>query len=615
MPRRATLGFVRRFAILAIVGAGIALLWRISPFGQIAAAESKVTSAAAYEPAAKTLALLCQSDPFFFRDEPPLAPAWTPPEVLKLQPSWVEVTPDGARVEFGGGFHHFGYNLERDKAVDTDTLNGWTLLFYSEDSRPRTLKKFTLKKTDQIDQEQFITGALTEFERRAASGNSDRSVNERLAFLLKFNDIERARKSIRDCTAASPNDWADHLLAYIIDARNDPAARGRLDSWAQKQGDCSAWLLAVYAYALAGNYDDAERATKLALTKPVDDPDWLSYNARYRGATVALQLFKARRYATCAALCDTLLAYNGGPYLAPQITAMRDLSRHAGTSTPQSAPPAFDEGTVFEPFKGIDLSRLVVAAATTLPAFTRPANPTDDPRQARLLEYLDHRIAADPTSKRNYTEKIGYLLSLKRTADALVACQAAARAFPNWWRPQVTLVMLADPGSRPGAEASFHKWVQDNPAFIHWWYLCRYYRDRGRHDDAVAALKQAVKYSLEGVDEDATWVPAAFAFDATDFAYRQKQYGLVLEIARVWGHPRGVYNYFDDDIYAFRAAAELKLGQVAAARADADRVVKAASEHAIWAGHLAELQQAVMAGDQNFEYEPGNLPSEWSLSP
>jgi hypothetical protein len=94
---------------------------------QIAAAESKVTALAAYEPAAKSLALLCQSDPFFFRDEPPLAPAWTPPEVLKLGPTWVTITPDGAHVEFGGGFHHFGYELKRDNAADNDKQNGRTL--------------------------------------------------------------------------------------------------------------------------------------------------------------------------------------------------------------------------------------------------------------------------------------------------------------------------------------------------------------------------------------------------------------------------------------------------------------------------------------------------------
>jgi hypothetical protein len=180
----------------------------------------------------------------------------------------------------------------------------------------------------------------------------------------------------------------------------------------------------------------------------------------------------------------------------------------------------------------------------------------------------------------------------------------------------MALVVLADVDERKQAEPQFRKWVQAHPAFIHWWYLSRYYRDLGRDSDAVAALHSAVKYPLENVDEDETWVPAAFAFDAASYAYRQKQFGLVLDIARVWSSPRGVCNYFDDDIYAFRAAAELALGQFATAKIDADKVVKAASEHAIWAGHLAELQQAANIQDRSFVYDPGSsCGGDWSLFP
>ena len=81
----------------------------LSIIRQIAGAEAAVTDPAAYSAAATSLARLCQSDPFLFCDEPPLAPAWTPPEILKLHPTWVEISPDEARIEFGGGFHHFGY--------------------------------------------------------------------------------------------------------------------------------------------------------------------------------------------------------------------------------------------------------------------------------------------------------------------------------------------------------------------------------------------------------------------------------------------------------------------------------------------------------------------------
>jgi hypothetical protein len=601
--------------LLLVIGA---VLLKIVVETQIASAESGITAQSAYAPAAKSLARLCQSDPFFFRDEPTMAPAWTPPEVLDLHPTSVEITSDGARVEFGGGFHHFGYELKRNAASDTDAQNSWNLEFYSEDSPNKALEQFTLDKSDHVEQAAFVRQALVEFERRAGLvGNSERSANERLTFLLKFDEVDLVRKSIHDCGAASPNDWADQLLAFVIDAKTDPAASGRLDAWAQAKGDCAAWLLAAYAHDIAGDDDAADRCTKLALTKPVDDPTWLANNARYRGATICLQLLGTRHYATCAALCDALLSYeDAGDYLAPQITAIRNLARSAVPSDPPPAPPAFEDGTTFEPFKGIDLSRLQ-AGGTTRPtaAAARASDAVTDPKQARLIAYFDHRIAAEPGLRRNYADKIGYLLSIKRNADALSTCGDAATAFPKWWRPPVTMAMLADAGSAKEAETKLRKWLEDNPAFIHWWYLCRYERNKGRDGDALTALQNAVKCPLENVDDDGTWVPAAFAFDAASYAYRQKQDALVLEIARVWASPRGVYNYVSDDLYAFRAAAELRLGQFAAAKSDAATVVRAPSEHAIWAQHLSELQKAANEQDRNFNYEPGSLGSDWTLFP
>jgi len=587
---------------------------------QIAATESNATAPAAYEPAAKAMALLCQSDPFFFRDEPPLRPAWTPPEILKLNPSWVDISPDEARVEFGGGFHHFGYHLKRDISADNEKQNGWILEFYSEDSPSKPLKSFTLDKGDHVEQAQFIQGALSEFERRAGMRpDSDRDIVERLGFLLKFNDVETARSSIRKCAAANPQDWADQLLAYIIDAKTDPTASTRLEAWARQQGDFSAWLLAAYAYDVAGDESSAERCTHRALVHAVDNPEWSGYNARYRGAGMCAQLLKEARYTTCAALCDALLSYSdSGTYLASQIASIRDLARHATPAQSPPAPPVFEEGEIFAPLKAIDISRLVVSNTTpsVSPAPTQVAGSVTDPKQARLIEYFDHRIAADPGSTRNYTEKITYLLSINRNADALAACKIAAQALPKWWRPQMGLVVLADADSRKRAEPPFRKWVEDNPAFIHWWYLSHLYRESGRDGDAVAALQSAVKYPLENVDEDETRVPAAFAYDAASYAYQHKQFALVLDIARVWSSPRGVYNYFDDDIYAFRAAAELALGEFDAAKTDADKVVKAASEHAIWAGHLSELQQAVTARNREFVYDPGSsCGGDWVLFP
>jgi hypothetical protein len=117
------------------------------------------------------------------------------------------------------------------------------------------------------------------------------------------------------------------------------------------------------------------------------------------------------------------------------------------------------------------------------------------------------------------------------------------------------------------------------------------------------------------VDQDEMWVPQAFAFDAASYAYQQKRFKLVLNIARVWASPRGIYSYVDDDIYAFRAAAELALGRFDAAKSDADKAVAANAKQAMRAGNLDKLKQAADSQDQNFIYDPGtlNCGGGWSL--
>jgi tetratricopeptide (TPR) repeat protein len=481
--------------------------------------------------------------------------------------------------------------------------------FYDDNAPDKPLMSFTLKRSDHVDRDAFIKSALAEFQRRAASGAE---VKDRIVFLLKFDEVDLARTSIRQCATASANDWMDQLLAYVIDVKTDAASSKRLLAWAEKMGDFSADLMAAYAFEAAGDHDATENSIKTALAKPVDDPDWSGYNARYRGAAICAKLLQARRYATCAALCKALIAYTDSKtYLAPEITSILK-SAQAAQANPDShpSPPSFSEGTYFDPFKGIDLSRLIASHKEV--AGPQPVSNND-----RLLEYYDHRISADPQNRDNYTIKIAFLLSLNRRDDAFTVCKTAENVFPDWWRPPTILAFAADDNSRPQAETQFRRWVEAHPAFIHWWYLSRYDRTHGKIDAAIADLQNGVKYPLEMVDEDETWVPMAFAFDAASFAYAQKKYDGVLTIAEVWSKPQGIYNYFDDDIYAFRSAAELALGRFVEAKKDADAVVAAASKHAIWASDLAELQQAAAAHDQTFMYNPGTLGcgGDWSAIP
>jgi tetratricopeptide (TPR) repeat protein len=238
--------------------------------------------------------------------------------------------------------------------------------------------------------------------------------------------------------------------------------------------------------------------------------------------------------------------------------------------------------------------------------------------RARLAAY-DRRVALSPEAVRHRTDKIAYLVSLGRAQDAYSECRAAAAALPGWWRPQMGLAALAPPAESGEAEARFRSWVDRHPAFIHYWYLARYYRDRGRTGDSLAALRQGAKHPLEGVDPDAGWVPRAFAFNAAAYACERGEPGLVLAITDSWASVRGVYKSAspDPDLPAFRAAALLALGRFDEARRAADAVLATSRERRIWAGNLDRLDAAIRREDRSFVYDPGDTcrDSAWSLFP
>jgi hypothetical protein len=343
--------------------------------GEIRRKEGTLRSAPVAHAVGPELALLsqtCKAHPEWFANEPAFAPAWTPASVLRLEPTWVDVGPDGARVEFGGGFYHFGYLLKREsQATETDRTAAWVLYLYSEDSKDRALDRFTFGADEALTEEQFVDRTLAELDRRIASGDDAHVAGaddafasvQRCKFAIKHHQVERLRRAIRDTARQNADAWRDVLLAYLIDSRSDPpGAAERLRQWAASKGDFSAWLLGAYAFDKAGEPDAAEEAVLRACTFPADDPPWLSYNARYRGLALCYRLYAAGKRGACEALCGSLLAYSGSQdYLANDFLLIQKTCRSEKTSTAPAWVPTFQSGFVFDPFAGIDIDALRTA--------------------------------------------------------------------------------------------------------------------------------------------------------------------------------------------------------------------------------------------------------------
>jgi hypothetical protein len=342
-----------------------------SLFAGIGQLEDALKAAPQARAAGRELAILCQAcaaHPEWFADEPPLSPAWTPPSILKLHPTWVDIKGDSASVEFGGGFHHFGYTLERDSSAHTAPgQTAWVLTFYSEDNGTRVVDRPTIAASDVLTEAQFVKRTLDELDRRIAAAHDTRvggsddafATVQRCKFAIRHHEIERLKRDIRASAIRDAHDWRDVLLAYMIDRPTDSAgATSRLNQWARSFNDFSTWLLAAYAFDAGNDPVAAENAVKTACKFPADDPAWLSNNARYRGLAMCRRLYNAGRYATCVTLCDSLLKYSESQaYLGAEITTVRDACRNVQPLTAARLPEV-DKGYLFDPFGGIDLTAL-----------------------------------------------------------------------------------------------------------------------------------------------------------------------------------------------------------------------------------------------------------------
>lgn len=363
--------------VLALIGFLVVGFFWVLPralFYDIYRKEAELASSAVAQAAGRDIAQLCQTcrkHPGWFSEEPAYAPAWTPPTVLKLDPTWVEVSPEGARVEFGGGFHHFGYWMSLASAAteesDTDT---WVLSLYSEDRQNRELARFTLTPDDGLTEEQFVARTMTELDRRIAAGHDAHVAGsddafasvQRCKFAIKHQQIPRLQQAIRDSARQNPDAWRDVLFAYVIDLPADPeGAAARLRQWANSKGDFSAWLMAAYAFDKVGELDAAEEAVQQACKFPANDPPWASMHARARGYAMCRRLYLSGRCESCLALCENLLAYRGcRDYMADAIRAIRDACHSTRTTSAPATTSVIENGIPYDydPFAGIDIRLL-----------------------------------------------------------------------------------------------------------------------------------------------------------------------------------------------------------------------------------------------------------------
>lgn len=334
--------------------------------GAVRAKTSEITSPATATLAATEIARLCQSDPSLYKDEPPFPPAWAPPVILAMNPMWFEIEETTARVEFGGGFHHFGYTLARDDARSTSSTNVWILNHYDEVAGTRELCRVELRKDDRVEPEEFVARAMTEYGRRMSTYPRNDDVIDRIRFLFKHTNRQTVVQSIRDFATRHADDWLDQILCYVVDHKSNLESSTRLEDWAKGRDGFSSWIVVAYAYAATNEPARMEDTVLKALRFPPDDPSWISMHARARSVMICINLFQAGRYDTCSKLCSALLDYTGAnTHLADEINRIRIAASRviAGENPTTISLPKLDLS--LNPLHGVPMNQLLVSPATT----------------------------------------------------------------------------------------------------------------------------------------------------------------------------------------------------------------------------------------------------------
>jgi tetratricopeptide (TPR) repeat protein len=290
--------------------------------------EANLQKSELYEPVAETLILYCQSDPKFFPRE--LGPVWFPEALGKQGGFWAMVTPESAHIEFGGGFYHFGYSLQRGES--TPEKNVWRLFLQTDRSGETPLCTKSVPSTNRLSAEELLARVLPAYDKLLAQHPlSEEAYQEKISFLLRLNRAAEARATCKAMREKLPeNWWANIVCALAIAAeKSDDEAERFLSAWAKKKPTFSRYLDLAYYFQLRGQPKRAAAAMMKATQYVADRDEGHLYNLRFRGYSAALYAFRTGEYQAATRICNKLLETDAYKQYATQ--ALRDLRAAAET--------------------------------------------------------------------------------------------------------------------------------------------------------------------------------------------------------------------------------------------------------------------------------------------
>jgi hypothetical protein len=267
--------------------------------------EAKLQKPAIYQPVAARLATYCQSDQNLFPEI--LSFAWLPPEVSHLGHPWCEVRTNFASVEFGGGFYHFGYALERNEAASTPATNVWELSLAREESPEIPLMTLRLASSQHYtaaDLEKLVGASFNQTIENGKVG----AYRSKIMLQLKFGQISEAAATCADWIKAEPDSWLPRFTCVHIQCRlGNTNSASEFSDWIHLHKDFPNCICLALFYYREGWTNQAVDAVRLALAQPLTESDSTA-SKFYLGENGALIAFSAADYDLCQSVCDKMLA-------------------------------------------------------------------------------------------------------------------------------------------------------------------------------------------------------------------------------------------------------------------------------------------------------------------
>jgi hypothetical protein len=285
----------------------------VGQFG-IESVELKLQKPEVYKPAALTLATYCQSDQSLFPQI--LSYAWLPREVADLGHPWCEVSSNYAHVEFGGGFYHFGYSLERDTTAFipatneafVPTTNVWNLYLVREEKPEKLLTTFPLASAQHVSATDLENLLCAYFDEEIRENQSDGYQGKVMA-QLRFGRTAEAAITCQDWIKARPDSWLPRFAYAHIRCRlgETQAAAAQFRDWVNAhQTFGNDIYLALFNYR-EGLTNQAAQAVRTALGQPMEESPDEGGNVFYLAYNGAMIAYAGGDFDLCVSMCDKML--------------------------------------------------------------------------------------------------------------------------------------------------------------------------------------------------------------------------------------------------------------------------------------------------------------------